>query len=124
MTLALWILLAAFFLPFVAAGVAKWGRRDYDNAQPRAWEAQLDGKRARAIAAMNNSFEALPFFATAVLVAHHLQAPQAWVDGLSGLWLLLRVLYLFLYVTNRASARSLVWLGGIVINVWLFVLAA
>ena len=35
-TLAYWMLLAAFFLPLVAAGVAKAGRRDYDIAAVKA----------------------------------------------------------------------------------------
>ena len=65
LTLAYWVLLVSFFLPFVCAGIAKAGRRDYDNADPRAWEQRLDGFRRRGVAAMNNSFEALPFFAAA-----------------------------------------------------------
>jgi uncharacterized MAPEG superfamily protein len=124
LTLAYWILLAAFFLPFVAAGVAKAGRRDYDNANPRAWEARLDGRRARAVAAMNNTFEALPFFAAAVIVAHQLGAPQGRLDALAAAWFALRIVYLALYVGDRASARSLVWIAGLAVNTWIFVLAA
>jgi uncharacterized MAPEG superfamily protein len=124
LTLAYWILLVAFFLPFVAAGVAKAGRRDYDNADPRGWESKLAGHRARAVAAMNNTFEALPFFAAAVTVAHQLGAPQGRLDALAAAWLVLRVVYLWLYVADKATARSIVWLGGIVVTVWIFVLGA
>jgi uncharacterized MAPEG superfamily protein len=124
LTLAYWILLVAFFLPFVAAGVAKAGRRDYDNADPRAWESKLSGHRARAVAAMNNTFESLPFFAAAVIVAHQLGAPQGRLDALAAAWLVLRVVYLWLYVADKATARSLVWFGGIVVTVWIFVLGA
>ena len=124
LTLAYWILLAAFSLPIVAAGIAKAGRRDYDNAAPRAWEATLEGHRARAVAAMNNTYEALPFFATAVVVAHQLGAPQGRLDALAIAWLALRLVYLGLYVSGRATARSLAWAAAVAVNVWIFVLAA
>jgi uncharacterized MAPEG superfamily protein len=124
LSLAYWILFIAFFLPFVAAGIAKAGRRDYDNADPRAWELKLDGRRRRAVAAMNNTFEALPFFAAAVIVAHQLGAAQGRLDLLAGVWLALRVVYLALYVGDRASARSLVWMAAVAVNAWIFLLGA
>lgn len=123
-TLAYWMLLAAFFLPLVAAGVAKAGRRDYDNADPRGWEERLDGHRRRAVAAMNNTYEALPFFAAAVIVAHQVGAPQARLDSLAIAWIVLRLVYLGAYVADKATWRSLVWLLAVVVNVWIFVLGA
>jgi uncharacterized MAPEG superfamily protein len=48
MTLAYWILLVSFFLPLVCAGIAKAGRRDYDNADPRAWLGDARRSTARA----------------------------------------------------------------------------
>jgi len=124
LTLAHWILLASFFLPFVCAGIAKAGRRDYDNAEPRQWESRLDGYRRRAVAAMNNTFEALPFFAAAVLVAHQTGAPQGRLDLLAAGWLVLRLVYVGLYVADRPTARSLAWAAAVAVNVWIFVLAA
>jgi len=121
-TLAWWMLLAAFFLPLVCAGIAKAGRRDYDNADPREWERALSGYRQRAVAAMNNSFEALPFFAAAVISAHLMGAPQGRLDVLACAWMALRLLYIGLYVGNLASARSLVWIATFAITVWIFVL--
>jgi uncharacterized MAPEG superfamily protein len=73
---------------------------------------------------MNNTFEALPFFAAAVIVAHQLGAPQARLDQLAVAWLALRLVYVWLYVSDRASARSLVWTGAVIVNVWIFLLAA
>lgn len=124
LSLAYWILLVAFFMPFVCAGIAKAGRRDYDNAEPRSWEARLDGHRRRAVAAMNNTFEALPFFAAAVIVAHQFGAPQGRLDLLAVAWLVLRAAYVALYVADRASARSLIWTAALAVNVWIFVLGA
>lgn len=124
LTIAYWSLLAAFFLPLVAAGIAKAGRRDYDNADPRGWESRLEGHRRRAVAAMDNTYEALPFFAAAVIVAHQLDAPQGRLDALALAWLALRLLYIGLYVGDRAGARSLVWLAAVVVTVWIFLLGA
>ena len=64
-------------LPIVCAGIAKYGmfsksHRDggYDNNNPRAWLAKQTDWRARANAAQTNTFEALPFFFAAVIIAH------------------------------------------------------
>lgn len=124
MTLALWCLLAACFLPVLCAGLAKWGFRDYDNNAPREWLARQTGWRARANAAQANSFEALPLFVSAVLVAHWLRAPQPMVDALAVAWVALRVAYVGCYVADLATLRSLCWLGAVVAAVWMFVLGA
>lgn len=121
-TLAYWILFASFFLPYVCAGIAKAGRRDYDNTDPRGWETRLDGHRRRAVAAMDNTFEALPFFAAAVIVAHQLGAPQGWLDGLAAAWFGLRIAYVALYVGDRATPRSLVWIAALAVTGWIFLL--
>ena len=124
LTIAHWALLASFFLPLIAAGIAKAGRRDYDNSDPRGWSSRLEGHRRRAVAAMENTFEALPFFAAAVVVALQLGAPQARLDALALAWLVLRLVYLAVYVGDRATLRSLVWAAALVVNVWIFVLGA
>src|SRR5258708_38001670 len=48
------------------------GQRGFDNHEPRAWLAQQTGYQARANAAQANSFECLPFFIGALLVAWQL----------------------------------------------------
>ncbi|HYF59107.1 MAG TPA: MAPEG family protein [Burkholderiaceae bacterium] len=124
LTLAHWALLISFFLPYACAGIAKAGRRDYDNADPRGWEQRLSGYRRRGIAAMNNTFEALPFFAAAVIVAHQLGVEQGRLDGLAIAWLILRVVYVGAYVADRATMRSLVWILALATNAWIFLLGA
>src|SRR5579863_5352856 len=61
-TIALWCLLIAGLLPYVATAISKAGA-DYDNRDPRAWLARQHGYRRRAGAAAMNAFEALPLFA-------------------------------------------------------------
>jgi uncharacterized MAPEG superfamily protein len=73
---------------------------------------------------MNNTLEALPFFAAAVIVAHQMGAAQGRLDMLAIAWLVLRAAYIALYVGNKASIRSLVWMAGVAVTVWIFLLGA
>ena len=62
MTIAYWCVLFMGLFPIVAAGIAKKGFEDYDNASPRQWLAKQTGFRARANTAQANLFESLPLF--------------------------------------------------------------
>jgi uncharacterized MAPEG superfamily protein len=123
-TLAYWCLLVAAMLPIICAGIAKSGmfripRREggYDNDNPRAWLAAQTEWRARAHAAQQNSFEALPFFMSAVIIAHQLGARQARLDLLAFLFVFLRIVYIMMYVAGLGTARSLVWTAALVVNI-------
>jgi uncharacterized MAPEG superfamily protein len=118
--------MVAGLLPIVCAGIAKWGARDYDNRDPRAWLARQDGRRARANAAQSNSLEAFAFFAAAVVLA--LQAANdatqvAQVAQWAWLFVALRVLYIVCYVADRATLRSIVWLLGVAVVIRLYAMA-
>ena len=123
-TLAYWCVLAAALLPIACAGLAKAGmmgkpRREggYDNTNPRNWLARQKDWRARANAAQANSFEALPFFMAAVVIAHQLGANQARVDILAFMFVVLRILYIMMYVSDMATARSAVWATALLVNI-------
>ncbi len=115
--------LIAGLLPIVCAGIAKWGARDYDNRDPRAWLAGQAGRRARANAAQANSFEAFPFFAAAVALALYSGAPVAVVAPWAWGFVAMRVVYIYAYVADRSTLRSLVWLLGVAAVIRLYVLA-
>ena len=83
MNLSYWCILIAGILPVVTVAVAKWGRRDFDNAEPRQWMEKLQGLRRRADNAHRNHFEAFPFFAAGVLVAQQLNADQDSINMLA-----------------------------------------
>lgn len=124
LTVAYWAVLVAALLPIACAGLAKWGmlntpRREggYDNHNPRAWLARQSNWRARADAAQANSFEALPFFMGAVIIAHQLGAHQTRLDLLAFVFVVLRLLYIMMYVADLATARSLAWVLALVVNV-------
>jgi uncharacterized MAPEG superfamily protein len=123
-TLAYWCVLVAALLPIVCAGMAKAGtfgkprsQGGFDNDNPRAWLAGLSDWRARANAAQANSFEALPFFIGAVVIAHQMGAVQGSVDLLALVYIVLRLLYITFYVGGLATLRSLAWAGALAVNI-------
>jgi uncharacterized MAPEG superfamily protein len=124
MNFALWTILIAILLPVLTTGLAKWGVKGMDNNQPRVWQESLSGWRKRAEWAHRNHFEALPVFASAVLVATVAHAPVGAVDVLCGLWVVFRIAYTACYITDRASLRSVMWAGAFVCVIGLFVAGA
>jgi uncharacterized MAPEG superfamily protein len=120
MTIAYYCVLVMGLLPIVAAGIAKKGFDNYDNAQPREWLAKQTGFRARANAAQANLFESLPFFFAAVIIASISNAPQDRIDLLAVGFVLARIAYLVCYVANWPTTRSIVWAIGIACVVALF----
>ncbi|MBW9336240.1 hypothetical protein FEE59_22235 [Herbaspirillum sp. RU 5E] len=124
MTLSYWCILIAGLMPVFTIAVAKYGRRDFDNAEPRAWLDKQTGVRRRADYAHRNHFEAFPFFAAAVLVAQQVGAPQGQIDIAALVFIVARILYTVLYLTDKPSPRSAVWLVGYLSVIALFVIAA
>ena len=120
MTIGSACLLFMGLFPYVAAGIAKKGFEGYDNAMPRQWLSKQIGFRARANAAQANLFESLPLFFAAVIIAHIANAPQARIDLLALGFVAARVAYLICYVANWPTARSIVWLLGLICVVSLF----
>ena len=117
-TLAYGCVLVAALLPMFCALLAKAGAMPRGgNRDPRAWLAAQSGWRARANAAQANGFEGLPFFIGAVIIAHQLGAPQARLDLLACAFIVLRLAYIALYVGDKATARSLVWGLGLLVNI-------
>ena len=116
-------LLIAGLLPVICAGIAKAGRKDYDNRDPRAWMASQTGYRARANAAQANSLEAFPFFAAGVLLALMADVEEASIDGVCLVFIAARLAYILAYVGDRPNWRSLLWLVGYASVITLFVLA-
>ncbi len=123
-TVAYWCVLIAALLPIVCAGTAKYGtfrkpRRDggFDNHNPREWLARQTDWRARANAAQANSFEALPFFIGAVIIAHQLGAYQVKLDILALFYILLRIVFIMMYVAGLPTARSIAWTLALFVNI-------
>ena len=123
MNQAVLTVMIAGLLPIVCASIAKWGAKGYDNSQPRAWMASQEGRRARADAAQQNSFEAFPLFAAGVALALHSGVEMASVVQCGWFFIAMRLAYIYCYVTDKSSLRSVFWLLGLLAVLRLFVLA-
>ncbi len=126
MTIAYWCVLAAILLPYIWTGVAKFtsGFHPRDNHNPREYLEKLDGSAKRANWAQLNTFESIPGFMAAVIIAHLAGAPQATVDAIAVTYIALRLVYGVLYIMDKAALRSLVWAGVVACIVALFVFSA
>lgn len=123
-SMAYWCVLVAALLPLVCSMLAKSGRYGrspkqggFDNHQPRHWLGRQTGWRARAHAAQANSFEGLPFFIGAVIIAHQLGANQTRLDILAFGFVFLRAIYILMYVADQATVRSIVWSLAFAVNI-------
>lgn len=83
-----------------------------DNAHPRAQQARLDGLGARANGAHQNSFEAFAPFAAGVLASKATGVDADEIALLSMAFVALRIVYIGLYLGDKPSARTAVWLLG------------
>lgn len=127
MTLAYFCILLAVFLPLFCAAYAKKAAGfnfAADNRNPRDFLAKTEGRAARAHAAQQNGYEVFAPFAAAVLVAH---ATGGAAQGVINFWALLfvasRLLYIYCYISDRHTLRSLSFTGGLLCIVALFVAA-
>lgn len=122
MPIAYWSILVAALLPLALVAYAKSSSRD--NNAPRDAAERLTGEKRRAYAAHQNAYENFPFFAIAVVSALAFGEPGNLLNGLAIAYVLLRIAHAALYIRDVASARSIVYLLGLLINVAIFALPA
>ena len=109
----IYLILAACLLPYVFTMIAKkaGGFKAKDNQNPRDFLEQSTGVAKRAHAVQQNSFESLPLFIAAILMAEYMViVPQSIVMTLGIAYLVFRVLYGICYLANWATLRSIMWL--------------
>ncbi len=128
MTTPFWCLLIVAALPYVLAGVGGILRvrqlGALDNHHPRVQALELRGVAARAYASQQNAWEALALFGAAVIVAHLAGADPGPSATASVAFVGTRMLHPVLYITDRASLRTGVFIVGLGCCLWLFALAA
>ena len=125
MTAAEWCVFAALMLYLLTIAPIKWiGWRRFDNARPRDGGFYQDPIASRALGAHQNGIEAFPFFAVAVLLAEFRGGPQRLVNELAILFLIVRIAFVFTYLGNRPTLRSILWGIGLAINIAIFFLPA
>ena len=125
MTIAEWCVFGAVMLylltiaPFKVIGFPR-----FDNSKPRDPAFFEDPLRARALGAHINGIESFPFFAVAVLLAEFRLGPQRLIDELAVLFLIVRIAYVFTYLGDRPTLRSILWNTGFAINLAIFFMPA
>jgi uncharacterized MAPEG superfamily protein len=102
MTIAIWCILIAATLPYVAFGFVK----GIEPNQPRYHVGDLVGRSARAYGAHLNGLETFPWFAVTVIVAHMIGGPSRIVDILAVVYIVLRIGHMAAYITGRQPLRS------------------
>ena len=125
MTIAEWCVFGTVLLYLLTIASVKWAAwRRFDNSRPRDPAFYADPIRARALGAHQNGIEAFPFFAAAVLLAEFRQAPQHLIDELAILFVIVRIAYVFTYLGDRPTLRSILWSLGLAINIAIFFMPA
>lgn len=121
----IWAMVVASLLPLVMALTAKaiGGFNLADNAHPRDFLQGTKGAAARANAAQQNSYETLPIFLAAVLVAMLFFVPQLIINTIAWLYVLIRIGFCVAYITNLATFRSILWTLSMACSLMLFYLA-
>ncbi|MGA8583673.1 MAG: MAPEG family protein [Roseiarcus sp.] len=120
MTIAIWCILIAGTLPYVAFGLVK----GLDPHQPRAGVAGLDGRAARAYGAQLNGFETFPIFAAAVIVSHVVGGPSMTANILAVAYVLLRIGHMVAYIADRQPLRSAAFTVAQLVAAAIFILPA
>lgn len=122
-------LFIVMMLPTVLSWVGGYYRQKHygavDNKQPRAQYAGLGDAGARAYAAQQNAWEALPIFACAVFVAaltNTIGSQNAAIAAI--VFVAARVLHAVFYIADKDVLRSLAYLVGMGCAIWLFFMGA
>lgn len=116
MTIALWCLLMAAVLHILSKGplILEQVRTEkgYNNSNPRKQQNALTGAGQRALAAHQNQIESFPLFAAGVIVATMMKVHPGAIDILAIAYIISRCIYVYLYVKNHHSMRTLVFFIG------------
>jgi uncharacterized MAPEG superfamily protein len=121
MSIALWCVLFAGLMPIAVGGLSKKLGGNYDNNDPRGQAVGYTGVAKRTHAAHQNSFEAFPLFAVAVVVAEMKGAPRGMVDMLALAFVGFRLSYVATYMADQSTLRSVVWTLALFSTIGIFI---
>lgn len=125
-TIPILCIVVAYFLVYLPHFIAGSQRfklpGGFDNAHPRDQVARLEGWARRASAAHQNGHETFSPFAIAVVVAWVGHGNEHTLTMLAVAFVVLRLVYIALYVGNVAALRSVVWTSSILTTTALFLL--
>ena len=112
MSFAYWSILIVGILPYLCVLYAKADKR-FTNAAPRDYLENLGaGRQKRAYWAHQNTFEILPLYFAAIILGHLQNIDQTTLNGLAAAFIIFRIAYIFAYILDRPTLRSIIWAGG------------
>ena len=118
MTIAFWCILVAGLLPYAVFSLSA---AKLDPKLPRNAARHLEGLPARAYAAHQNHFEAFPFFAAAVIVAHLVEGASSTVNWLALAFIAVRIGHSAAYLADIQPVRSACFTIGLILTLAIFV---
>ena len=120
-------LLILSVLPLVCAWTAGYYRQkqfgSVDNKEPRLQSLQLTGFGARAVAAQSNTWEALGVYSAAILATFISGVDLQSIFTPVVVFVALRIAYIPAYIADMDKLRSLIFLVGFGICMYLFYLS-
>jgi len=86
----------------------------YDNNNPREQQIALEGWGKRALAAHQNQIESFPLFAAGVIIATITGVESNIVDYCAIAYIVARLAYVYCYLKDVSTLRSIVWSVGLI----------
>lgn len=124
MKTAIIVLLCLCAMPYVFAVISHYYRKKqlgkFDNQNPREQITHLQGAGARAVAAQQNSWEALAIYSAALLAVVASGLDVKYLAEAAIIVLIGRLLHGIFYLTNLDKLRSLAFLVAVAPCFYLF----
>jgi uncharacterized MAPEG superfamily protein len=124
MKIAILVLALLCFMPYIMAGISGFYRSKQlgtvDNKYPRQQSSQLTGIGARAVAAQQNSWEALAVYSAAILAVTATGVEIEYLPHAAVAVLCFRILHAVFYLANLDKLRSLSFVFAIIPSFYLF----
>ena len=125
MTVAEWCVFGTLMLYLLTIAPVKWiGFRRFDNARPRDpgfYDDPFAPARWAPIRTASRLFRSSP---SPCCWRNFAPAPQRLIDELAVLFLIVRIAYVFTYLGDRPTLRSILWSIGFAINIAIFFMPA
>ena len=83
----------------------------------RQLDQRLDNLDLRSEAKIEHALDTILEGRSAVIIAHQLGAAQTRLDILAFVYIVLRVIYIVMYVADLATVRSVVWTLALLVNI-------
>jgi len=118
MSIALWCLFLAGLLHVLSkiplAHAQLKSAEGYDNNNPREQQLALKGWGKRALAAHQNQIESFPLFAAGIIIATTTGLVSNIVDYFAIAYIIARLVYIYCYLKDISTLRSIVWSVGLI----------